>query len=59
MDAQQPHHISMTYDSRLRYFNMYQDLILETLNHSKDGEDMPDHIKVRLASAYLDLRSND
>ena len=49
----------MTFDSRLRYFNLYKELILDTLNYSKPDDDMPDHIKVRLVSAYLDLKSDD
>ena len=49
----------MTFNSRLRYFDLYKELILDTLNYSKPDDDMPDHIKARLASAYLDLKSDD
>ena len=53
------HHVRMTFNSRLRCFDLYKELILDTLNYSKPDDDMPDHIKVRLASAYLDLKSDD
>ena len=49
----------MTFNSRLRYFDLYKDLILDTLNYRKPDDDMPGHIKVRLVSAYLDLNSDD
>ena len=59
MDQYQPHQIRMTFDSRLRYFDKYKDLILDTLDYDRDTDDLPDHIKVRLASAYLDIKSDD
>ena len=59
MDSQHTHHVRMTFNSRFRYFDLYKDLILDTLNYSKPDDDMPNHIKVRLASAYLDLMSDD
>ena len=59
MDPQHTHHVRMTFNSRLRYFDLYKNLILDTLNYSKPDGEMPDHIKARLASAYLDLISDD
>ena len=59
MNPQHIHHVRMTFNSRLRYFDLYKDLILDTLNYRKPDDDMPGHIKVRLVSAYLDLNSDD
>lgn len=49
----------MSFESRLRYFNLYKDVILKTLQYDKDTGEMSDQIKVRLAQAYLDLMSED
>lgn len=49
----------MTFESRLHYFDRYQDVILKALHYDKDTGDMSDQIKVRLAQAYLDLMSED
>ena len=47
----------MSFESRLRYFHLFQDWILETLECDELPSDLTDEEKVGLANAYLEIMS--
>jgi|GEM_PF-4210376 hypothetical protein len=47
----------MSFESRLRYFHLYQDWILEKLECEEKPSELTDEAKVDLANAYLEVMS--
>ena len=47
----------MSFESRLRYFHLFQDWILEKLECDENPSDLTDETNVDLANAYLEIMS--
>ena len=47
----------MSFESRLRYFHLFQDWILEKLECEENPSDLTDEAKVDLANTYLEIMS--